>query len=148
MRPVHQSHRPLKTDPCARCLRAVLETLEPLDGDRKCFRMINGVLVEMTVKDVLPPLKTNTEGLKKVGAELESQLVSKQKELDEWKVSLCSVPGAYILLFSGLACRTDPSFYESTEEAQCPGRAVNRSGWTQEAQALTLSRLCRGTPEP
>ncbi|CAN8099318.1 unnamed protein product [Discula destructiva] len=64
---------------------AVLETLEPLAEDRKCFRMINGVLVEMTVKDVLPSLKTNTEGLKKVGTELESQLVSKQKELDEWK---------------------------------------------------------------
>ncbi|KAJ4416355.1 Cochaperone prefoldin complex subunit [Gnomoniopsis sp. IMI 355080] len=64
---------------------AVLETLEPLAGDRKCFRMINGVLVEMTVKDVLPPLKTNTDGLKKVGKDLESQLVSKQKELDEWK---------------------------------------------------------------
>lgn len=72
--------------------RAVLETLEPLDGDRKCFRMINGVLVEMTVQDVLPPLKTNTEGLKKVGAELESQLLSKQKELDEWKVSSCYFP--------------------------------------------------------
>lgn len=48
--------------------------------------MINGVLVEMTVKDVLPPLKTNTDGLKKVGKELEGQLISKQKELDEWKV--------------------------------------------------------------
>lgn len=68
-------------------LRAVLETLEPLAGDRKCFRMINGVLVEMTVKDVLPPLKTNTEGLKEVGKGLEAQLISKQKELDEWKVS-------------------------------------------------------------
>lgn len=64
-----------------------METLEPLEGDRKCFRMINGVLLEMTVKDVLPPLKTNTEGLKKVGTELESQLLAKQKELDEWKVS-------------------------------------------------------------
>lgn len=68
-------------------LRAVLETLEPLAGDRKCFRMINGVLVEMTVKDVLPPLKTNTEGLKEVGKGLEAQLIAKQKELDEWKVS-------------------------------------------------------------
>lgn len=67
--------------------RAVLETLEPLAGDRKCFRMINGVLVEVTVKDVLPPLKTNTDGLKQVGKELEAQLLSKQKELDEWKVS-------------------------------------------------------------
>lgn len=71
--------------------RAVLETLEPLAGDRKCFRMINGVLVEMTVKDALPPLKTNTEGLKKVAKDLEEQLRSKQKELEDWKVRLLSL---------------------------------------------------------
>lgn len=81
-------HLPMRSLPANTVpFRAVLETLEPLAGHRKCFRMINGVLVEMTVKDVLPPLKTNTEGLKKVGKELEGQLVSKQKELDEWKVS-------------------------------------------------------------
>lgn len=67
--------------------RAVLETLEPLSGDRKCFRMINGVLVEMKVKDALPPLKTNTEGLKVVEKDLKDQLLAKQKELDAWKVS-------------------------------------------------------------
>lgn len=71
--------------------RAVLETLEPLAVDRKCFRMINGVLVEMTVKDALPPLKTNTEGLKKVAKDLEEQLRSKQKELEDWKVRLLSL---------------------------------------------------------
>lgn len=63
-----------------------METLEPLSGDRKCFRMINGVLVEMKVKDTLPPLKTNTEGLKKVEKDLKEQLFAKQKELDDWKV--------------------------------------------------------------
>lgn len=46
-------------------VRLVLETLEPLSGDRKCFRMINGVLTERTVKEVVPILKTNSEGLKK-----------------------------------------------------------------------------------
>lgn len=69
----------------------MLETLQPLAGDRKCFRMINGVLVEMTVKEALPPLKTNTEGLKKVAKDLEEQLRTKQKELEDWKVS--SYPG-------------------------------------------------------
>lgn len=49
--------------------------------------MINGVLVEMTVKAALPPLKTNTEGLKKVAKDLEEQLRTKQKELEDWKVS-------------------------------------------------------------
>jgi chaperonin cofactor prefoldin len=64
----------------------VLETLEPLPGDRKCFRMINGVLVERTVQDVLPQLKTNGDGLKKVLEDLLKQYTTKQEELEKWKV--------------------------------------------------------------
>jgi prefoldin subunit 2 len=66
----------------------VLETLEPLSGDRKCFRLINGVLVERTVKDVVPALKTNQEGLKKVLDDLVKQYKNKQDELDKWKVRI------------------------------------------------------------
>ena len=32
----------------------VAKALEPLDGDRKCFRLIGGVLVERNVAEVLP----------------------------------------------------------------------------------------------
>jgi chaperonin cofactor prefoldin len=64
----------------------VLETLEPLPADRKCFRMINGVLVERTVKDVVPALKTNSEGLRKVLEDLVKQYNSKQVEMEKWKV--------------------------------------------------------------
>jgi prefoldin subunit 2 len=66
----------------------VLETLEPLSADRKCFRMINGVLVERTVKDVVPALKTNSEGLRKVLEDLVKQYNSKQTEMEKWKVCL------------------------------------------------------------
>lgn len=66
-----------------------METLEPLSEDRKCFRLINGVLVERTVKDVVPALKTNQDGLKKVLDDLVKQYKSKQDELDKWKV--CAV---------------------------------------------------------
>ncbi|KAF2436520.1 Prefoldin beta-like protein [Tothia fuscella] len=65
--------------------KLVLETLEPLPEDRKCFRMINGVLVERTVKEVAPALKTNSEGLKKVLDELVVQYKSKQDEMEKWK---------------------------------------------------------------
>ena len=61
------------------------ETLEPLPGDRKCFRLINGVLVERTVKEVLPALKTNSDGLKQVLDELLKQYKIKQEEMDKWK---------------------------------------------------------------
>ena len=70
-----------------------METLEPLPQDRKCFRLINGVLVERTVKDVLPALKTNSEGLKQLLEELLKQYKGKQDEMDKWKVG-------YLLLFS------------------------------------------------
>lgn len=65
--------------------RLVTETLEPLPGERKCFRLINGVLVERTVKEVLPALKTNSDGLKQVLEELLKQYKSKQEEMDKWK---------------------------------------------------------------
>ena len=63
----------------------MLETLAPLPEHRKCFRMINGVLVERTVGDVLPALQTNADGLKKVLEDLVKQYRSKQDEMEKWK---------------------------------------------------------------
>ncbi|KAI9805409.1 MAG: hypothetical protein M1825_000660 [Sarcosagium campestre] len=65
--------------------KLVLETLEPLSQDRKCFRMINGVLVERTVKDVVPALKTNSEGLRQVLDDLLKQYKLRQDEMEKWK---------------------------------------------------------------
>lgn len=42
--------------------------------------------MEQTVKDVLPALTTNSEGLKKVLEDLVKQYKTKQDELDSWKV--------------------------------------------------------------
>ena len=50
--------------------------------------MINGVLVEKTVKDILPALETNSAGLKKVLDELVKQYKRQQEEMEKWKVSL------------------------------------------------------------
>ncbi|KAJ5364060.1 uncharacterized protein N7496_009773 [Penicillium cataractarum] len=65
--------------------KLVIETLDPLPEDRKCFRMVNGVLVERTVKEVLPTLKTNSDGLKQVLEDMLKQYKLKQTELDSWK---------------------------------------------------------------
>ena len=51
--------------------------------------MINGVLVEKTVKDVTPALQTNSEGLKKVLEELVKQYKRQQDDMEKWKVSSC-----------------------------------------------------------
>lgn len=66
-------------------LRLVLETLTPLNGDRKCFRMINGVLIERTVADVIPTLKTNSEGLGKVLEDLVKSYKKQQEDMEKWK---------------------------------------------------------------
>ncbi|KUI54072.1 hypothetical protein VP1G_01444 [Cytospora mali] len=78
--------------------KAVLETLEPLSGDRKCFRMINGVLAERTVKDVVPALKTNAEGLEKVLKDLTVQYKTKNEELEKWKAKEEQYPGGAVNL--------------------------------------------------
>ena len=46
--------------------RLVIETLNDVDPDRKCFRMIGGVLVERTVKEVTPALSNNRDKMTKL----------------------------------------------------------------------------------
>ncbi|KAG0221599.1 Prefoldin [Mortierella sp. GBAus27b] len=58
----------------------VIETLTPLDPDRRCFRLVGGVLVERTVKEVLPALKTNQEGIKTVTMQLVQKYKNKEDE--------------------------------------------------------------------
>lgn len=70
--------------------------------------MVNGVLVERTVQDVLPSLKTNSDGLKQVLEELLKQYKSKQTEMDTWKVRSEKFPscidsvGNWRLIFSAV----------------------------------------------
>lgn len=48
--------------------RLVSETIRPLDAGRKCFHLINGVLVERTVGDVLPVVDQNRESVREARA--------------------------------------------------------------------------------
>ncbi len=41
----------------------VIKSLDPLDGERKCFRLVGDVLVERTVADVLPAVRKNRDNL-------------------------------------------------------------------------------------
>lgn len=47
-------------------LSLVIDTLKEVDETRKCYRMVGGVLVERTVKEVLPALENNKEQVSKI----------------------------------------------------------------------------------
>ncbi|KAJ7490281.1 Prefoldin beta-like protein [Mycena galericulata] len=55
------------------------------EPDRKCFRLIGGVLVERTVQDVVPALQGNRDNIKKVVGSLADQYKTKEEEFDSFK---------------------------------------------------------------
>ncbi|KAF8351654.1 Prefoldin beta-like protein [Amanita rubescens] len=66
----------------------VLSTLNEAlaeDPNRKCFRLVGGILVERTVKDVVPALQTNRDGIRKVIANLAEQYKSREKDFESFK---------------------------------------------------------------
>ena len=69
--------------------------------------MINGVLVEKTVKDVTPALQTNSEGLKKVLEELVKQYKRQQDDMEKWKVSFLSY-GYHSYIYDGIPYSSPP----------------------------------------
>lgn len=87
--------------------RLVIKTLakvQETDPDRKCFRLIGGVLAEKTVKEVLPALQMNYDGvrasqraahtdhaqLSQMIVQLAKQYKQKDTELQELHKSLSS----------------------------------------------------------
>nr|CAG4652354.1 EOG090X0L97 [Triops cancriformis] len=65
--------------------KLVVETLEEVEPARKCFRLVGGVLVERTVKEVLPALKHNKEQLAKTIENLNKQIASKGLDINSYK---------------------------------------------------------------
>lgn len=64
--------------------------------------------MERTVKDVMPALATNSEGLKKVLDDLVKQYKRQQEEMEKWKV--CATLLSHFLVAASLTLRlTKPS---------------------------------------
>ncbi|XVE99457.1 hypothetical protein REPUB_Repub03eG0199400 [Reevesia pubescens] len=63
----------------------VINAIQPLDPSRRCYRMIGGVLVERTIKEVLPAVQRNKEGLEEVIARLNEALEKKKKEIADFE---------------------------------------------------------------
>ena len=58
----------------------VVDTLQPLDPKRKCFRLVSGILVERSVGDVLPAVSENIEGIRRVIGQLQTAYKKKEAE--------------------------------------------------------------------
>merc|ERR550539_641162 len=62
--------------------KLVIETLEGVEKDRKCFRMVGGVLVERKVGEVEPALISNRDKMAKLIETLEKQLSEKGQDIN------------------------------------------------------------------
>lgn len=56
-----------------------------MEEDRKCFRLVGGVLCARTVKEVLPQLSNNKEHLEKLITIGTEQLTNKGIEINKFK---------------------------------------------------------------
>ncbi|KAJ3006109.1 hypothetical protein HKX48_000299 [Thoreauomyces humboldtii] len=70
----------------------VVDTMKPLEDTRKCFRLVGGVLLERTVKEVLPAVETNMDGIQNIIKQLLAQYKKKEQDMEEyqkkWGVSI------------------------------------------------------------
>ena len=57
----------------------VIEATKDLKGDRKCWRLIGGVLVEKTIDEVNASLKSSIELLEKTSINFTNTLKEKEK---------------------------------------------------------------------
>ena len=59
----------------------VLQTLRPMDPERACFRLINGVLIERTVQEVIPVLEGQLGNIGRLLETLQSKRADLEREL-------------------------------------------------------------------
>ena len=52
----------------------VIEVLKDVEEDRKCWRLINGVLVEKPKKEIIPDLQTSIENMENLWKQLDDRV--------------------------------------------------------------------------
>src|SRR3954453_19099205 len=67
--PRHAAER-LSLDPLHGCAlrRLVADTLRPMEAERRCYHLVSGVLIERTVKEMLPAIEHNRDAVRRRGA--------------------------------------------------------------------------------
>ena len=56
--------------------RLVLEQISKLEDERKCWRLINGILFEKTKSEVVPELQAMVQNLGQVARQINTTLIS------------------------------------------------------------------------
>ena len=59
----------------------VLESISQLEDTRKCWRLVNGVLMEKTKLEVVPEMRTQINNLNAVTKQITDTLVSVKQEI-------------------------------------------------------------------
>eukprot|EP00668_Euglena_longa_P048094 GGOE01065153.1.p3 GENE.GGOE01065153.1~~GGOE01065153.1.p3 ORF type:complete len:140 (+),score=49.75 GGOE01065153.1:72-491(+) len=59
----------------------VMEALRTLEAERKCYRLVGGVLVERTAAEVRPAIEKSIEGMEQILKRLNSALQAKEKDI-------------------------------------------------------------------
>ncbi|RMZ93146.1 prefoldin subunit 2 [Brachionus plicatilis] len=98
----------------------VIETLKEVEKERKCFRMIGGVLVERTVGEVLPALEQNKEQITRLIDNLQSQIVAKGKEINDFREK-------HNIRFQGENENSQKTATEQSTQAKSSGVLVEKS---------------------
>jgi prefoldin subunit 2 len=70
--------RTSKYEPTTNICRLVLESLEKLEDDRRCWRLVNGVLFEKSKLEVVPELLQMINNLTTVVKQLNEALLLKK----------------------------------------------------------------------
>ena len=65
----------------------VIESISKLEDTRKCWRLINGVLIEKTKVDVIPEMRTQINNLNAVAKQITDTLVSVRQEIKNLEVA-------------------------------------------------------------
>jgi prefoldin subunit 2 len=63
----------------------VIETLKPLKEDRTCYRLVGGILVQKNVKETLPSVEANQQGIVSLMTTLGNSYKQKEDQLVEYQ---------------------------------------------------------------
>jgi prefoldin subunit 2 len=92
--------------------RLVIETLEKVDGGRRCYRQMGGTLVARTVAELLPSLRDKLAKMQEAMTNYKLKLSEAGEKLNEYRTK-------YACFFLKSCFRAETTFDSSTKMKDC-----------------------------